>query len=32
MNIKSLVLFVALPVTISVWSFAIYGVIKLFTG
>jgi len=25
---KSIVLFVALPVTILVWSFAIYGVIK----
>ncbi len=32
MNIKSLVLFVALPITISVWSFAIYGVICLFKG
>jgi hypothetical protein len=30
MNIKSLVLFVALPITISVWSFAIYGAIELF--
>ena len=25
---KAIVLFVALPVTILVWSFAIYGVIK----
>jgi hypothetical protein len=25
---KAIVLFIALPVTISVWSFAIYGVIK----
>jgi hypothetical protein len=29
---KAIVLFVALPVTILVWSFAIYGAIKLFTG
>jgi hypothetical protein len=29
---KSIVLFVALPVTILVWSFVICGVIKLFTG
>jgi hypothetical protein len=29
---KAIVLFVALPVTILVWSFAIYGVIKLFLG
>jgi hypothetical protein len=25
---KSIVLFVALPVTICVWAFAIYGLIK----
>ena len=25
---KTIVLFIALPVTILVWSFAIYGVIK----
>jgi hypothetical protein len=29
---KSIVLFVAIPVTILVWSFAIYGAIKLFLG
>jgi hypothetical protein len=28
---KNIVLFVALPITICVWTFAIYGVIK-FTG
>jgi hypothetical protein len=25
---KNIVLFVALPITISIWSFAIYGFIK----
>jgi len=25
---KNIVLFVALPITISVWSFAIYGLVK----
>jgi hypothetical protein len=29
---KPIVLFIALPVTILVWSFAIYGAIGLFTG
>ena len=29
---KPIVLFIALPVTILVWSFAIYGVYKFFTG
>ena len=29
---KAIVLFIALPVTILVWSFAIYGAIELFKG
>lgn len=29
---KPIVLFVALPVTILVWSFAIYGVVSLIKG
>lgn len=29
---KPIVLFIALPVTILVWSFAIYGMCKYFLG
>lgn len=29
---KPIVLFIALPVTILVWSFAIYGLIKFLQG